>query len=391
MATADSPFAAFAAELDQLTAQQLRRQRRTRTTPADTHIVADGRAVLSFCSNDYLGLAHHPLLIDAAKQALDESGLGGAASHLVSGHHLQHARLEQRLQAFTGWPALSFATGYAANVGIIPALVGREDAIFADRLNHASLNDGCVLSRATFRRFAHQDLTQLATLLATTPARRRLIVVDGVYSMDGDLAPLPALLALAEEFDAWLYVDDAHGLGVLGEHGRGCAEYWGLHHPRLIQLLTFGKAAGVQGAAVCGDPLLIDWLLNRCRSYIYTTASPPALAAALCVSLDLIESGQQRRDTLRAHIRQLREGCAGLPWTLLPSETAIQPLLVGGNDETQRLAERLWQRGLWVPGIRPPTVPVGQGRLRISLSAAHTADDIRLLLEGLHACAREWG
>lgn len=367
----------------------LLRVRKTVTHISGARVEVDGVAQLGFASNDYLGLAGDLRLREAAQAATPDFGLGSGASHLVSGHSALHATLEQQLSDWLGQPCLLFTTGYMASVGAIPALVGRGDAIFGDKLNHASLHDGCVLSGAAFKRYRHQDLAHLAQLLETTPARRRLIVVDGVFSMDGDIAPLPALLALAEQFDALLYVDDAHAVGILGQ-GKGTAAHWGLQSPRLIQLLTFGKAAGGLGAAIVAEPVIIQTLLQTARTYIYTTALPPLLAAALSCSVAIMQSseGAAKRAVLQQHIAQLQAGVSGLPWRLLPSQTPIQPLWVGTGAAAIALSESLWARGVWVPAIRPPTVPVGQARLRISLSAAHTAADIACLLDALHASAK---
>ena len=381
-------FDHLTAELAGRDAARLCRFRRQVSGPQTPHVVVDGQPMLAFCSNDYLGLAADPSLSDTFAEAARHHGTGAGASHLVSGHLDAHAALEDRLEQFLGRPVLTFANGYLANVGVLPALVGRDDAIFADKLVHASLLDGCQLARATLKRFRHQDLGHLEALLADTPAKRRLIVVDGVYSMDGDTAPLAALIALAERFDALLYVDDAHGFGVNGPQGRGSAFAAGIAaHPRLVYLATFGKAAGAQGAAVSAEPIVIDWLLNTCRSYIYTTAQPPALAAALRKAIDLIEQADRRRAHLQALIHQFRAGCVGLPWKLAESDSAIQPLIVGEAEGALKLADALWQRGIWVPAIRPPTVPVGSARLRITLSAAHQAGDVDRLLAALRESA----
>jgi 8-amino-7-oxononanoate synthase len=285
--------------------------------------------------------------------------------------------------------ALYFTTGYMANLAIVPTLVERHDAIFADRLNHASLIDAALLARAEHVRYPHGDMDALAERLEQSSARRKLILTDAVFSMDGDLAPLPDLFALAERFDAWLVVDDAHGFGVLGPGGRGSIAHFDLPpSPRLILMGTLGKAAGVSGAFVAGDRRVIDWLIQRARPYIFTTASSPMLAAALLASLDLIAAGDERRARIcDASSTGLRSGLDGLPWRLLPSPTAIQPLLIGGNDAAVRLSERLFARGLWVPAIRPPTVPAGTARLRISLSAAHDETQIDALITALHDCA----
>ncbi len=352
--------------------------------------MVDGKRYIAFCSNDYLGLANHPQLIAAAQAGAAEFGVGAGASHLVLGHMRAHEQLEQQLTAFVQLPrALLFSTGYMANLGVVTALLTREDAVFADRLNHASLNDACLLARAQFRRYAHNDLAQLERLLATTRARRRLIVADAVFSMDGDIAPVPQLLDLAERYDAWLMLDDAHGFGVLGAHGRGVLEHFDTRHPRIIYMATLGKAAGVCGAFVAGAETLIETLMQRARTYIYTTAMPPLLACALSKSIALIAAGAPLRQQLTENIIQLKQIVTkSMPegWQLLPSLTAIQPLLIGDNRAATDAADKLAARGVLVPAIRPPTVPQGTARLRISLSAAHTAADVRVLGEALQAC-----
>lgn len=385
------PHPDFSEELARLDAEGLRRRRRVLESAQGAHVRADGREWLSFCSNDYLGLAAHPVLANAAAEAAQLHGVGSGASALVSGHHRLHQEAEDRLTAFMGRPAMLFSGGFPANTGILPALVGREDAIFADKLVHASLIDGALLSRANLQRFRHNDLAHLEKLLAGSHARRKLIVVDGVFSMDGDMAPLPQLLALAERFDAWLYVDDAHGFGVLGAGGRGSLEFFGLASPRILHLCTLGKAAGVMGAVLFAEQNVLDWMLHGARSYIFSTAPPPMLAAALLAAVDLIENEGWRRDHLKALITRLRTGCEGLPWQLLPSDTPIQPLVVGKNEDTLALAQALRDEGIWVPAIRPPTVPQGTSRLRISLSAAHVMEDISWLCQTLHGIAARGG
>ena len=375
--------------LARLTAEGLRRRRRTLEAPCGPEAVVEGRRVLAFCSNDYLGLANHPAIVAAVRDAAGRWGVGSGASHAVSGHLRPHEDLEERLAAFVGRErALYFATGYMANLAIVPTLVERRDAIFADRLNHASLIDAALLARAEHVRYPHGDMDALAARLEQSRARRKLILTDAVFSMDGDLAPLATLFALAERFDAWLVVDDAHGFGVLGPGGRGSIAHFGLPpSPRLILMGTLGKAAGVSGAFVAGDRRVIEWLMQRARAYIFTTASSPLLAAALLASLELIAASDVRRAHLQRLIDRLRSGLDGLPWRLLPSPTAIQPLLIGGNAEAVGLAERLFARDLWVPAIRPPTVPAGTARLRISLSAAHDETHIDALIAALRACA----
>jgi 8-amino-7-oxononanoate synthase len=411
------PFASLQVGLDERAAQGLLRSRRTVATPQSPHIVVDGKSYLAFCSNDYLGLASHPELTTALQQGAQQWGVGAGAAHLVSGHFGPHQQLEQQLAAFAGKPAaLLFSTGYMANLGVVQALVGKGDTVFADKLNHASLNDAMLLSRAETKRYRHSDMAQLAQLLAQTQSGRKLVITDAVFSMDGDMAPLRELLALCEQHDAWLYVDDAHGFGVLGEHGRGSLfdvksppaplcqsgepsnslkvnpplEKGGrgdLNSPRIIYMATLGKAAGVSGAFVAAEQVVIDTLVNHAHSYVYTTATPPALSAALLQSLQLIAQGHGLRTHLHGIITKLRSGLSDLPWQLMPSETAIQPLLIGDNQQALKLSEGLRERGIWVAAIRPPTVPQGTARLRITLSAAHTEADVDQLIVALHELA----
>jgi 8-amino-7-oxononanoate synthase len=387
------PFFVLQDELSALDAQGLRRRRRTLDSAQSAHVTVDGRPYVAFCSNDYLGLANHPELIAAAQAGAAQFGVGAGASHLVLGHARAHEALEQQLAEFAGLPrALLFSTGYMANLGVVTALLGRDDAVFADRLNHASLNDACVLARAQFKRYAHNDLEQLRRLLAATTARRKLIVADAVFSMDGDIAPVPELLALAERHDAWLLLDDAHGFGVLGGRGRGVLEHFDVQHPRIIYMATLGKAAGVFGAFVAGDVKLIETLMQRARTYIYTTAMPPLLACALSKSIALIAAGTVLRQQLRENIIQLKQILKNdmrSDWRLRPSPTAIQPLVIGDNRAASAVAEKLAARGVLVPAIRPPTVPQGTARLRISLSAAHTPSDVRRLCDALIAAGYE--
>jgi 8-amino-7-oxononanoate synthase len=385
------PFSELKNELEIRGTQGLLRSRRILQTPQSPHIVVDGKEYLAFCSNDYLGLAGEPRLVEALQQGVQQWGVGAGAAHLVNGHFAPHHALEQHLAAFVGKPAaLLFSTGFMANLGAVQALLGKGDTVFADKLNHASLNDAMLLSRADMKRYRHGDMAHLAQLLSQTESGRRLVITDAVFSMDGDIAPLPELLALCERYDAWLLVDDAHGFGVLGNQGRGTLAHFGLDSPRIIHMGTLGKAAGVSGAFVAAEPVVIDTLVNYARSYVYTTASPPALAVALLRAVQLIEQGDERREHLHRLIRQLRGGLGELPWKLMSSDTAIQPVLVGDNLKALELGEGLRARGLWVAAIRPPTVPQGTARLRITLSAAHTHDDVDRLLGALHELAREF-
>ena len=382
------PFTQLQNELDERAAQGLLRSRRTLDTPQSPHIVVDGKPYLAFCSNDYLGLASHPRLVTALQQGAQQWGVGAGAAHLVSGHFAPHHQLEQQLAAFAGKPAaLLFSTGYMANLGVVQALVGKGDTVFADKLNHASLNDAMLLSRAETKRCRHGDMAQLAQLLAQTKSGHKLVITDAVFSMDGDMAPLRELLALCEQHDAWLYVDDAHGFGVLGEHGGGSLSHFGIASKRVIYMATLGKAAGVSGAFVAAEQVVIDTLVNHAHSYVYTTATPPALSVALAQSLQLIAQGDALRTHLQQLVTQLRNGLSGLPWQLMPSATAIQPLLIGDNHQALKLSEGLRERGIWVAAIRPPTVPQGTARLRITLSAAHSEADVAQLIGALHELA----
>lgn len=377
-------------ELDQRKIDGLLRQRRLLDSPQAEHIVANGKPYLSFCSNDYLGLANHPELIKTMQTAAADSGVGSGASGLVTGHHRYHDDLEKQLAAFVNLPAaLLFSTGYMANIGVLGALVGRGDAIFADKLNHACLNDGGYYSMAEFNRFAHNDVAALEKLLKASKAKQKLIAVDAVFSMDGDIAPIPEYLALCEQYDAYLYIDDAHGFGVLGEHGKGSLSHFQTtknmpSSPRMMMMATLGKAAGVAGAFVAGEQVVIDYLIQTAKSYVYSTPAPPALSATLSASLNLIKSGDDLRAHLQHLIATLKANLSLQTWQLMPSVTAIQPLLIGSNHASVSLSEHLQKQGILVPAIRPPTVPVGTARLRISLSAAHSENDVIKLAKAIN-------
>lgn len=380
----------LAAELADIAAAGLTRRRRVLDSPAGRLARVDGQEVLNFASNDYLGLAGNADIAQALADGALHWGAGSGASHLVSGHLTPHDQLENEIAAFTGFErALTFSTGYLANLAVTPTLAGRGAAVFADKLNHASLIDAMQLAKANgaeVQRYPHNDVAALERQLTASNADRKVIVTDAVFSMDGDLAPLPLIFALAERYDAWLVIDDAHGFGVLGPHGEGSLAHFNLPAaPRILLMGTLGKAAGVGGAFVAGSATAIDYLLNKGRSYIFTTAAPPAIACALSKSLHIIRNGDALRANLMARIAQLRDGLAGKP--LLPSATAIQPYIVGDNEAAVALSKALWERGLWVPAIRPPTVPKGTARLRISVSAAHTAADIDHLLSALKELA----
>ncbi len=386
----------FPARIAALDHAHLRRQRRVVTPESGARMSVNGQSMLAFCSNDYLGLAQHPRLVQAACDAAQIYGVGSGASPMVSGHSAANAALEQELATFVGLErALYFYAGYATNIGIIPALVASGDAIFSDSLNHACLIDGARLSRAQIHRYAHADLAALARELAQSSAPRKLVISDAVFSMDGDSADITGLLALCEQHDALLLLDDAHGFGVLGPQGRGSLAAAGLIGPnasrRVLYMATLGKAAGVAGAFVAGHDTLVEWLLQKTRSYIFATAAPALLASALRVSLQVIEQDDWRRTHLQNLITRLRSGLrAGLQgsrWQLSDSQTATQPLLIGRNDEALAVMEGLRLRGIWVPAIRPPTVPEGTARLRIALSAAHTEADVGQLVQALSELA----
>ena len=366
--------------------QGLHRTRRTVDSAQGTRMVVDGVSVLAFASNDYLGLAADSSIVAAACDGAARWGVGAGASHLVCGHQAPHEQLENAIAGYVapGASALLFSSGYLANLAIVTALADRETAVFADRLNHACLNDAVLVARARHVRYPHCDVAALARRLQDSRARRKVVATDAVFSMDGDVAPLPALLDLAQAYDAWLVVDDAHGFGVLGD-GRGTPAHFGLRSERIVHMGTLGKAAGVAGAFVCAHSAVIETIVQRARPYVFTTAAPAMLACALLASLTAIREGGARRERLKRSIGRLRDRMAGSRWPLLASQTPIQALVVGDNEATMALSSRLWARGIFVPAIRPPTVPRGTARLRISLSASHTDDDIDALCDALHA------
>lgn len=377
-------YEALAAELDELRAQGLLRDRVHLEGAQGARVRIDGREYLSFASNDYLGLAADPRLVEAARSAADRFGVGAGASHLLYGHSAAHEALEADLARFVGCPgALLFSTGYMANLGVVTALCGRDDEIFADRLNHASLNDAMVLSRARFRRYPHLDLAALERALRASKARRKLVATDAVFSMDGDLAPVPALVDLCERHDAFLLLDDAHGFGVLGPHGEGVLAEFGVRSERVVYMGTLGKAAGGYGAFVAGPKTLIEYLVNRARTYIYTTATPPMIAAVLRASLDIVRNENWRRRRLGELVSAFRHALGPHSERLLRSRTAIQPLLLGEADRAVTLSRALMSLGFIAPAVRPPTVPAGTARLRISLSAAHEVEDVCALASAL--------
>ncbi len=380
----------LAPALQQRREQSLYRQRRIVTGPQGSRLSLNNGNALNFCSNDYLGLANHPDIITALKRGADEYGVGAGASHLINGHSYAHHALEEELADFSGRPrALLFSTGYMANLGVITSLVGKGDAILEDRINHASLIDAGLLSGARLQRYRHADVHSLDKYLQkyTTNNQRRLIATDGVFSMDGDLAPLPALSVTAQQHHAWLMVDDAHGMGVIGKQGRGTIDHFALDQNQVPILMgTLGKAFGTFGAFVAGSEVLIETLIQQARSYIYTTALPPAVAVATRASLGLLRAANDRREKLTTLIQQFRSGAEQLGLTLMASQTPIQPLIVGNTKQAMALSETLLQEHqILVSAIRPPTVPEGSARLRITLCANHTPTQVDRLLAALDA------
>lgn len=392
------------AQLDeQLTLLQqrgLQRRLRIGSTPCGPQMQVEGRSILAFASNDYLGLAAHPQVMAAMREGVELYGAGSGASHLISGHSKAHAALEAALAEFltphiVQARALYFGSGYLANVGLLTALVAAQPTgattIFSADLNHASIIDGCRLSRAKTEIYAHQDMAQLARLLSESAAEQKIVVTDSVFSMDGTLADLTSMLALCEQHHAWLVIDDAHGFGCLGADGAGVLQHFDLYSPHLIYMGTLGKAAGVGGAFIAAHQSVCEWLLQRARPYIYTTASPPAMAHALLTSLRIIASaeGRSRRAHLASLIAQWQSDLHLQQWQRLASSTAIQPISIGDNQSAVDAAQALYAQGLWVPAIRPPTVPVGTARLRVSLSAAHSCEQVARLISGVQAVEGE--
>jgi 8-amino-7-oxononanoate synthase len=381
----------LATALEQRREAALYRSRRIAESPQQPEMRIDGRSMLAFCSNDYLGLANHPEVVRALQQGAVDYGAGSGAAHLISGHTAAHHALEEELAEFTGRPrALLFSTGYMANLGVIAALLGRGDRLYEDRLNHASLLDAGLLSRSKMQRYPHADTAALERQLADGATVRKLIATDGVFSMDGDLAPLPELAGLARGHDAWLMVDDAHGLGVLGEEGRGSLDHFGLGMEQVPILMgTLGKAFGTFGAFVAGSETLIETLIQQARSYVYTTALPPALAEATRTSLRIARQESWRRERLRQLISRFRTGAESLGLSLMDSSTPIQPILAGSAERALAWSRRLEEQGILVSPIRPPTVPEGSARLRITFSANHTDRQLERLLAALATLERE--
>ncbi|EGH05897.1 MULTISPECIES: 8-amino-7-oxononanoate synthase [Pseudomonas syringae group genomosp. 2] len=373
--------------LDARRAEHLYRQRPLLQSPQGPQVIVDGQPLLAFCNNDYMGLANHPEVIAAWQAGAERWGVGGGASHLVIGHSAPHHELEEALAELTGRPrALLFSNGYMANLGAVTALVGQGDTVLEDRLNHASLLDAGLLSGARFSRYLHNDVTSLASRLEKSVGDT-LVVTDGVFSMDGDIADLPALAQAAKAKGAWLMVDDAHGFGPLGANGAGIVEHFGLSMEDVPVLVgTLGKSFGTSGAFVAGSEELIETLIQFARPYIYTTSQPPALACATLKSLQLLRTEHWRREHLASLIQQFRQGAEQIGLQLMDSFTPIQPILFGDAGRALRLSQLLRERGLLVTAIRPPTVPAGSARLRVTLSAAHSKADVQLLLEALEQC-----
>ena len=377
---------ALQAELDQRKSEGLYRRRRITEGPQSVIQQVDGQQVLSFCSNDYLGLANHPEIKSALIETVQDSGVGSGAAHLITGHSSWHERCEEKIAEFTGRDrSLLFSTGYMANLAIASALLNKSDVIIEDKLNHASLIDAARLSEADFKRYVHADLQQLESRLQqTSDYRRRLVMTDGVFSMDGDCADLHGMSDMSAQYDAWLMVDDAHGFGVLGERGAGLLEAQSITQQQVpILMATLGKAVGCFGAFVAGSESLIETLIQNARSYIYTTATPPALAAATVKSIEIIEKESWRREKLTELIDYFRRQMATVNLQLMASETPIQPILVGDNHQAVAISEALLTQGILVTAIRPPTVPAGTARLRVTLSAEHDKQHIDQLIKAL--------
>jgi len=372
-------------DLAQTDANHLYRSRKILDSAQSVEPIIDGKKVLSFCSNDYLGLANHPEVIDSFKQAADKYGVGSGSAHLVSGHSVEHHALEEELADFMGTErALLFSTGYMANLGVVSALCDRHSEIYEDKLNHASLLDAALLSRAKRIRYPHLDSSNLEQRLTSSGSDNKLIISDGVFSMDGDLAPLDKLVKLANKNNTTLMIDDAHGIGVLGKKGKGIVEHVGLDSDSIPILVgTLGKAFGTAGAFVAGSEALIETLIQQSRSYIFTTAMPAAVAAATRKSLQLLAEESWRREKLQTLIKQFRTGAEELGLNLIDSVTAIQPIVIGETEQALSLSEKLFEKNILISAIRPPTVPEGTSRLRITFSATHTEKQVEKLLSTL--------
>lgn len=364
------------------------RSRRVVNATDGRRVAIDNKELLSFCSNDYLGLSQHPDIRKALQEGVNLHGVGSGAAHLISGHNKAHHQLEEELADFVERPrALLFSTGYMANLGTVQALVGKSDAVFEDRLNHASLIDAGLNSGASFNRYKHRDTESLASALNKSDASKKLIISDGVFSMDGDIAPLQELAPCAEKNDAWLMVDDAHGIGVLGKQGRGTVNHYQLDTQQVpVLMATCGKAMGTFGAFVAGDEDLVEYLIQEARTFIYTTAFPPALAEATRTSISIIQQDEWRRDKLKQLVAQFRKSASELGLEITGSTTPIQPVILGSNEKALSASQYLYEKGILVTAIRTPTVPANSARLRITFSALHELSDVDLLLNHLEHC-----
>ena len=373
---------AFLKERQQL---HLYRKAHISQSPQQPHMQINGKPMLTFCSNDYLGLANHPEVLKAFKQAADKYGVGSGSAHLINGHSIEHQKLEEELAEFTGRDrALLFSTGYMANLGVVNALMERGDMIFSDRLNHASLIDAGLLSKAKMKRYAHNDIAALQKFYSKDSSENSMILSDGVFSMDGDIAPVQKLSEIAKQQKAWLMIDDAHGFGTLGATGAGLLEQENVgQHNVPILMATLGKAIGTAGAFIAGSHELIEYLIQTARTYTYTTAMPPAIAAATRASLKIVQNESERREKLNQHIQQFKKGARELDIELMPSDTAIQPIMVGSTEKAIKISKQLQKNGILVTAIRPPTIPEGTARLRVTFSAAHTTEDVAILLTAL--------
>ena len=382
-------------ELEKRKRQHRFRSRRIIKSPQQAEILIDDKNVISFCSNNYLGLANHPQIKQATIDAIKKFGVGSGSAHLINGHSIAHHQLEEELAEFTGYPrTILFSTGYMANLGICQALIGNNDYVFEDRLNHASLIDGGLISGARFQRYLHNDVSSLQKKISKIdktasekPAKKqaeKLVLSDGVFSMDGDIANIPALAALCKTSNSWLMVDDAHGFGTLGQTGKGCLQHFSLTHTDVpIYMATLGKAMGTAGAFIAGSDELIETIIQKARTYIYTTAMPAAIAEATRCSLNIIQNEPEHLQNLTSNISYFRNCCSQADLAIENSQTAIQPLLIGDEKKAVLISQQLFELGFLVTAIRPPTVPEGTSRLRITLSAKHNNEHINQLIETL--------
>jgi 8-amino-7-oxononanoate synthase len=371
--------------IESLVRSGLKRTRRFHDTPQGPTVRLEGKDCLNFCSNDYLGLANHPELVAAVKRGVDQFGVGAGASQLICGYTSAHKKLEEALAEFTGrQKAIVFSSGYLANLAVVTTLLDRSGTVLGDKLNHASMIDAARLSRASFKRYRHRDVTSLQNLLRAAGKGKKLVMTDGVFSMDGDIAPLPEIVQACSAMNAWLVIDDAHGFGVLGDHGGGTVRHFGLTATEVpVLMATFGKALGTAGAFIAADEDVIEQFIQSARTFVYSTALPPSLALATARALQLVQEEKWRRDHLQSLIHRFRQGATQLDLPVMNSETAIQPLLAGSAGKAVETSRQLLEKGIYVAAIRPPTVPQGSSRLRITLTAAHSAAQIDQLLDAI--------